>query len=161
MSCLSGQLVLEAFWSRAVTCQMKKQTLVHLRKVVIIVAALLCLFMSIALLLSGLEASSDLEWIGQSWFNVKLQLLFVGAFGALASALSLANEAFPSWSGHHSLSMYGSFFVLFQGLRIVEFGAVTNGWHVVFAFGVPVSALSIVSLIIGFFVARRAVPIAS
>jgi hypothetical protein len=39
---------------------------------------------------------------------------------------------------------------MFQGLHTLEFGAITNGWHIVFAFGVPVSILSMLSLVFVF-----------
>jgi hypothetical protein len=132
------------------SCYMKKETYALWGKVLIVTAALLCLFMSSAITLSGLEAGNYGGGDILDWFNFKLLLLFEGTLGILASALSLTSEVFALRKRHYFLSIIGSCFVMFQGLHILEFGAITNGWHIVFAFGVPVSILSMLSLVFVF-----------
>jgi hypothetical protein len=125
---------------------MQKRTLVLSRRVIIVAAALLCLFMSSALFISGTGASAFFES-----FNYQTELLFDGMLGILASVFSLASETLASRSGHYLLSIIGSSFVMFQGLQISRFAAATSGWHVVFGFGVPISILSMLGLVIVFF----------
>jgi hypothetical protein len=112
-------------------------------RVLIILAAVLCLIVSIGLFLSGLEASRE----SFDLLNVKFLLLLEGMLGISGSAFSLTNEVLVSGRKRLFLSTIGASILFSQGLHILEFGIITNGWYIILAFGIPVSALSLLGLI--------------
>jgi hypothetical protein len=61
----------------------------------------------------------------------------------------LTNETLVSGGRRLLLSAIGACFLTFQGLFIIEFGIVTrNGWQATIVFGIPVTVLSILGLIL-------------
>jgi len=114
-------------------------------RLTIVVAAILCLVISIGLFLSGLEATPEKS----DPLNMKLMLSFEGTLGILVSAFNLTNETLVSRGKRLLLSVVGACFLTFQGLFITEFGIVTNnGWQITIVFGIPVTVLSILVLIL-------------
>jgi hypothetical protein len=116
-------------------------------RVSIIIAALLCLLLSTSFFLGGLEATSENLPLTMDSLVITYPLLFEGALGIFCSAFSLINEVFVSRRRHLLLSAIGACFLVFQGLHILEFGAMLKAPLLMIAYAIPIPALSLLGLI--------------
>jgi hypothetical protein len=116
-------------------------------RVSIIIAALLCLLLSIGFFLSGLEAINENLPLTMDSLVITYPLLFEGALGIFCSAFSLINEVFVSRRRHLLLSAIGACFLIFQGLHILEFSAMLKAPPVMIADVILILALSLLGLI--------------